>query len=66
MASKDISKGTAKVSKEKKCRKSREKHHKICVCQKNAVPLHPLLRKKAKTITLVLSSSGLGQRPLTP
>ena len=33
--------------------------------QKKAVLLHPLSEKKA-IFTSVLSSSGLGQRPLTP
>ena len=34
----------------------------ICIYQKKAVLLHPLLKKSIR----VLSSSGLGQRPLTP
>ena len=66
MANNSISKGRTKAVKEIKYKKSTEKHHENCVYQKNAVPLHPLLKKKAQIDALVLSSSGLGQRPLTP
>ena len=38
----------------------------IWSCQKKAVLLHSLLKGSCIETTLVLSSSGLGQRPLTP
>ena len=48
MANNSISKSRTKAIKEIKYGKSIEKHHKICVYQKNAVPLHPLLKRKRK------------------
>lgn len=66
MANNSISKGRTKAVKEIKYKKSIEKTSRNLCISKKCRTFAPDFEKKAQIDALVLSSSGLGQRPLTP
>ena len=52
--------------KEKKCRKSNKKSLQNLRIPKNSSTFAPAFERESNQLPSVLSSSGLGQRPLTP